>query len=104
MSGRIENAFAVRKIIRACGTARARRNHPDIGTVSVHGIDLIALMSIARRLKDQLFDVRGKVRFSILAAEAQLAQIAQVRLLRQSQAGACSLSRPEFWRGIIETK
>ena len=42
-------------------------------------------MAIASRLEDELFAVRGEVSFSVLAAESQLLDIAQVLFGRESE-------------------
>src|SRR5437870_13055341 len=87
----IKNAFVTGEEVRARCAAVAGRNHLHIRSVDVHRVDLIALAPIARRLKDQLLAVGGKVRLGVLAAKGELLQVAQMLLLRERK--SCGLRR-----------
>src|SRR6185503_3977749 len=82
MRRRISYSLAVRIKIRTGRSSFAGRNHSHIRTVDVHRVDLIARAS-ASRLKDQFLSVSREIRLGVLAAEAQLANVGEVFLLRQ---------------------
>src|SRR5712692_2283972 len=85
MRRRIKDAFVAGEKVRAGGAAVAGRNQLHLRTVDVHGVNLIALVAIARRLKDQLLAVAGKVSFGVLAAEGKLTHVAQMFFLGERQ-------------------
>jgi hypothetical protein len=74
-----------RKKVRTRRTPITIRDHLHVRAVDVHRVDLIATMSVARRLEDELFAVGREVGFCVLAAEGQLFDIAQVLFARKTE-------------------
>lgn len=68
------------KKVRTCRATFTSRYEFDVGAVEIHRVDLIALEAIPLRLKDKFLSVKGEIRFSILTAKCQLANIAQMLL------------------------
>src|SRR5713226_7178313 len=98
MRGRIKNAFVAGEKVRTRGAPIAGRNHVQVRSVDVHRVDLIAFVPVARRLKDQLLAVAGKIRFGVFTAEGQLLHVAQMLFLRQGEIGSLGC------RGILTTE
>ena len=82
MSRRIEDALVAGIKVRASGAALAVRDHFRVRAVDIHRVDLIALMTRARRLEDELLAVGREIRFGVLATEGLLLDISQVLLIR----------------------
>jgi hypothetical protein len=80
MCGRKKDAIAGRKEIATGGTSFASADEPGdgwipVGSVDRHGVDLIAGDIGTLMLEDQLLVVDREVRFGVLAAKSQLANI-----------------------------
>src|SRR5439155_23696770 len=81
----IKNSFVAGEEVRARRAAVAGRNHLHVRAVDVHRVNLIALVTIARGLKDQLLAVAGKVSLGVLATEGELLHVAQMFFLRKRE-------------------
>src|SRR5579859_5291631 len=68
--GRVQNLPSVRIEEAARRPTLASGHHTHLGTVDVHGKDLVALHIAMRGLKDNLFSVGRKIRFGILSTES----------------------------------
>src|SRR5258707_5975352 len=85
MRGGIENSLAAREKVRTSRASIAGRNQMHVRAIDIHRVDLIALMTLARRLKDEFLAVSRKVGFRIFTAKGQLLHVAQMLFLWQSE-------------------
>ena len=78
MSGGIENLVFAGIDVAARGAALASGDHALVAAVHVHGKDLVTFKRVAGGLEDQPLAVGREVRFRVLTAEGELADVAQV--------------------------
>src|SRR5439155_15636035 len=67
--------------ISAAGAAFSGADHLQIGTIAVHGENLITLELVTRGLKDDLLAIQRPVRLRIVASKRELADVAQMDFL-----------------------
>src|SRR5690242_7605954 len=74
----VNDAFAVRREVRAGRAALTGTYSLQIRTIRFHGENLIAFVRLACGLKNELLSICGKVRFGVVARGGQLANILQM--------------------------
>ena len=77
-----EDSLVAGEEVAARRLAAAGRDASHVRAVDVHDELLIAAASVSRRLKDQAFAVVAEIRLGVLAAERELANVAEMRLVR----------------------
>src|SRR5579871_5475167 len=83
MRRRVDQMLAV-GIVEAAGRAAfVTADEVDVGAVDRHRVDLIAAMGPARALETQALPVEREIRFRVLSAVGELAEILQMALLRE---------------------
>src|SRR3954468_9309881 len=79
-----EDAVIAGEEVAARRLSDASRYTPHVRAVDVHDILLIARAAVTSRLKDETSAVVAEIRFGVLAAEGELSNVAEVRLVSWS--------------------